>query len=114
LWNLPVHRWCVRHVYNPLLKKGFSREVAALFVFFFSAVGHEYIVSIPLGFVSCYAFLAIILQSPIQYFESYFNKILKIQDSQLGNVMFWITVCVVGEPICIGIYYYLYIMHKNQ
>lgn len=25
LWNLPVHRFCLRHVYNPLLKKGYGR-----------------------------------------------------------------------------------------
>lgn len=114
LWNLPVHRWCVRHVYNPLLKKGYSKEIANISVFFVSAIGHEYVVSIPLGFLSFFAFLAMMLQAPMQIIEMRINKILKIENSQLGNVSFWVTVCVVGEPICIAIYYYLYSLHKSS
>ena len=30
LWNLPVHRWCVRHLYKPLLHAGNSRTTAML------------------------------------------------------------------------------------
>lgn len=66
LWNLPVHRWCVRHVYNPLLRRGVNRDVASFAVFFVSAVGHEYVVSVPLGVVSYYAFLAMMVQAPLQ------------------------------------------------
>lgn len=113
LWNQPVHRWCLRHVYNPLLKKGFTKEVSNFLVFFVSAVLHEYIISVPLGFLSFYAFLAMLLQSPLQVIEYRFNKLLKIENSQLGNVSFWVTVCVVGEPVCIAIYYYLYTLHRH-
>jgi diacylglycerol O-acyltransferase-1 len=44
LWNLPVHHWFVRHMYNPLLKRGVSKTKAMLVIFFVSAVAHEYIV----------------------------------------------------------------------
>lgn len=46
LWNLPVHFWFIRHVYNPLLKRGVSKSNAMLLVFFISAVAHEYLVFI--------------------------------------------------------------------
>jgi diacylglycerol O-acyltransferase-1 len=65
LWNLPVHYWCVRHVYNPLLKKGVNRTVANFSVFLVSAICHEYLVSVPLGLASYWAFIAMLLQSPM-------------------------------------------------
>jgi diacylglycerol O-acyltransferase-1 len=109
MWNLPVHYWFIRHLYNPLLKKGYSKSAANLTVFLISAVAHEYLVSVPLGVISFYAFLAMILQSPIIYLEKKLNKALKIDTSQLGNVSFWISYCILGQPICVSIYYYLYV-----
>jgi hypothetical protein len=106
---LPVHYWFIRHLYNPLLKKGYSKSAANLTVFLISAVAHEYLVSVPLGVISFYAFLAMILQSPIIYLEKKLNKALKIDTSQLGNVSFWISYCILGQPICVSIYYYLYV-----
>lgn len=44
-WNMPVHRWCVRHVYIPVVDMGYSRTAASLIVFFISAFFHEYLVS---------------------------------------------------------------------
>lgn len=44
-WNMPVHRWCVRHVYIPMVDMGYNRSVASLFVFFISAFFHEYLVN---------------------------------------------------------------------
>jgi diacylglycerol O-acyltransferase-1 len=110
-----VHYWFIRHLYNPLLKRGVSKLVANLLVFLVSAVAHEYLVSVPLGVASYYAFLAMLLQSPMIYVEMQFNKLLKLEDSELGNVSFWISYCIIGQPICVCIYYYLYInkeMHR--
>lgn len=104
-----MHYWCVRHVYNPLLKKGVNRNLANFSVFFVSAIAHEYLVSVPLGLSSYWAFLAMMLQSPLVEIELILHRFLKLEDSQLGNVTFWITVCVIGEPICVSIYYYLYV-----
>jgi hypothetical protein len=38
---------------------------ANLLVFFVSAIAHEYLVDIPLGVTSYYAFLAMMLQAPV-------------------------------------------------
>ena len=34
----------LRHVYNPMLKRGVSKSMAMFIVFIFSSLGHEYIV----------------------------------------------------------------------
>jgi diacylglycerol O-acyltransferase-1 len=62
-WNLPIHRWCVRHVYKPVM--GFSGGnglVASLVVFLLSAFLHEYIISVPLNIFKAYAFLGMMSQ----------------------------------------------------
>lgn len=44
-WNMPVHRWCVRHVYLPIVELGYGKAAAVLVVFFISAFFHEFLVS---------------------------------------------------------------------
>lgn len=61
LWNLPVHNWLIRHLYNPLLKRGYTKVTSSFIVFFVSAFFHEWIVSGALGFVSIHAFMAMML-----------------------------------------------------
>ncbi|CAI5526138.1 unnamed protein product [Closterium sp. Naga37s-1] len=41
LWNMPVHRWMVRHIYFPCLSIGLTKPLAVFVVFFLSAVFHE-------------------------------------------------------------------------
>lgn len=43
-WNIPVHRWAVRHVYKPIVNNGYSKLTASVVVFFVSAFFHEYLV----------------------------------------------------------------------
>lgn len=47
LWNMPVHYWLVRHVYFPCIRVGMSKKGATFVVFFFSAVLHEVLISVP-------------------------------------------------------------------
>jgi diacylglycerol O-acyltransferase-1 len=44
-WNLPVHNFMVRHIYNPLLTRNVPKVIASFLVFFISGIGHEYIVN---------------------------------------------------------------------
>ena len=46
-WNLPVHNYFIRHVYIPMVKRGWGKEFASATVFFISAVLHELIVAVP-------------------------------------------------------------------
>ena len=64
-WNLPVHFFFIRHCYTPLLKRGWSKLAANLLVFLISAIAHEYLVDVPLGITSYYAFLAMLMNAPV-------------------------------------------------
>ena len=68
-WNLPVHRWCVRHVFKPVASNTGSKLVASLVVFFLSAFLHEYVISIPLNIFKAYGFLGMMFQ--VRYTHSY-------------------------------------------
>ena len=61
-WNLPVHRWAVRHLYKPCLSRGYSPGMASFVVFLVSALLHEYLVSVPLRMLKAYAFIGMLLQ----------------------------------------------------
>lgn len=113
-WNLPVHFFFLRHVYNPLLRRGYSKNFANITVFFFSALAHEYVVSIPLKLVTWWAFLAMMMQAPVIIIQKKFGNILKISNSELGNVSFWISFCFVGQPIVVFIYYVLFMKNYTN
>lgn len=55
----------VRHLYNPLLKRGISKNIANIIVFLISALAHEYLVSGSLGIVEWWAFWGMMINSPI-------------------------------------------------
>ena len=105
---MPVHFFFIRHVYTPLLKRGWSKVGANIFVFFTSAIAHEYLVNVPLGVVSYFAFVGMMLQAPVIIIEKKLSKVLNLQDSELGNVSFWVFFCFLGQPTCLFIYYSLY------
>ncbi|CAK9144145.1 unnamed protein product [Ilex paraguariensis] len=41
MWNMPVHKWMVRHIYFPCLRNGIPKGVAVLISFLVSAIFHE-------------------------------------------------------------------------
>ena len=103
-----MHFFFIRHVYTPLLKRGWTKLSANILVFFASALAHEYLVCVPLGVWTYYAFAAMMLQAPAIFIEKIMSKALKLQNSELGNVSFWLFFCFLGQPICFFIYYSLY------
>lgn len=86
---------------------------ANLIVFFVSAVAHEYLVSVPLGFLSYWAFLAMLMQAPAIFIQKKLDKLLRIENSELSNVSFWIFFCIVGQPLVVFIYYSMYTDYIN-
>ncbi len=62
LWNMPVHKWLLRTVYFPLLRRKVGRFSAMLAVFLVSAVFHELVLGVPLGMLRGWAFAGIMLQ----------------------------------------------------
>ncbi|KAM3132959.1 hypothetical protein pb186bvf_014955 [Paramecium bursaria] len=114
LWNIPVHHWLVRHIYLPCLKSGLSKSTANMIVFFISALGHEYIVSASLGIIEYWAFIGMIMQAPVIQIQKKIEKIFKLQNSQLGNLMFWCSFCIIGQPILIFVYYFRFLEKLNK
>eukprot|EP00977_Amphora_coffeiformis_P012268 scaffold3034_cov173-Amphora_coffeaeformis.AAC.4 len=83
LWNMPVHYWLIRHVYFPCIRLKLGRTGATFVVFLLSAILHE--VAVPLVGIT---------------------KILNRRQpgSSIGNLVFWLSFCVVGQPIAVLLY----------
>lgn len=105
-WNMPVHRWAVRHLYIPVVGMGYNKTVGGLTVFFVSAFFHEYLVSVPLKTFKIWAFLGMMGQVPL----SHISKFMETKcGPRWGNVVVWASV-IVGQPLCIMIYYHDYVI----
>ncbi|EDQ89779.1 uncharacterized protein MONBRDRAFT_20830 [Monosiga brevicollis MX1] len=107
-WNIPVHKWAVRHVYRPLVGQGFSKLQAQLAVFFLSAVFHELLVSVPLCMFRMWAFTAMAMQVPLALFaDRHFNG------SQYGNVVVWASLFF-GQPAAVMLYVQAYLAQQQR
>nr|CDS25260.2 hypothetical transcript [Hymenolepis microstoma] len=109
-WNIPVHRWCRRHIYKPLLIRGFTRFMASCVVFFVSAFFHEFMVSVPLKMPRMWAFLGMLGQLPYALLVQHFCP----KGGKLGNMAVWLTL-IVGQPLAIYMYFHdYYILRYHQ
>lgn len=104
-WNIPIHRWCRRHVYEPMLRNNFSKFQASCFVFFCSAFFHEYVVSVPLRMIKPWAFLSMLMQVPLAVVTSYMKN-------PWGNFVVWLSL-IIGQPLAIMIYYHDYLVEHQ-
>ncbi|GMH92448.1 hypothetical protein TrST_g1899 [Triparma strigata] len=102
LWNLPVHMWMVRHLYMPSIRAHVPPMFANLIVFLFSAVLHEYLISVPFHMVRLWSFLGMMGQVPLVFLTKYLDR--KFKGSSVGNIIFWLTFCVLGQPCAILLY----------
>lgn len=102
LWNMPVHFWLVRHLYFPCVRAGMPKGMASLMVFLLSAVMHEVLISVPFHMIRPWSFIGMVMQIPLVGITKYFWK--KFPGSSFGNITFWLTFCVVGQPMAILLY----------
>jgi len=102
LWNLPVHYWLIRHLYFPSIRKGANKHFAIFIVFFFSAVMHEVLISIPFHMIRPWSFLGMMGQIPLIAITKYLSKTWP--GSSVGNIIFWLSFCIVGQPTAILMY----------
>lgn len=100
-WNIPVHKWCLRHFYKPMLKRGVSKWTAQTAVFLASAFFHEYLVSVPLKMFRLWAFMGMAAQIPLAWFVSKFLR------GNYGNAAVWISL-IIGQPIAVLMYVHDY------
>uniref|UniRef100_A0A3P9DUC0 O-acyltransferase n=1 Tax=Maylandia zebra TaxID=106582 RepID=A0A3P9DUC0_9CICH len=107
-WNIPVHKWCLRHFYKPLLRRGFSKMFSQSAVFFLSAFFHEYLVSVPLRMFRLWAFMGMMAQLPLAWFVGCFLR------GNYGNAAVWISI-IIGQPFAVLMYVHdYYVIHYRQ
>lgn len=110
-WNMPVHRWCVRHLYIPIVDLGYNKTLAALTVFFLSAFFHEYLVSVPLQTFKIWAFMGMMGQVPLSFISKQMENNF---GPRWGNIIVWASI-ILGQPLCIMMYYHDYVIkHYND
>lgn len=105
-WNMPVHRWAVRHLYIPLIEAGHTRVIATTAVFFISAFFHEFLVSVPLRTFKTWAFMGMMGQVPLSLISRWVEKRL---GPRWGNMTVWASL-ILGQPLCIMMYYHDYVV----
>lgn len=107
-WNIPVHKWCLRHFYKPLLRRGFSKMISQSAVFFLSAFFHEYLVSVPLRMFRLWAFTGMMAQLPLAWFVGHFLR------GNYGNAAVWISL-IIGQPFAVLMYVHdYYVLHYRE
>ncbi|KAL8488111.1 hypothetical protein ACS0TY_024409 [Phlomoides rotata] len=104
MWNMPVHKWIVRHIYFPCIRNGIPKGVAVLVAFLVSAVFHELCIAVPCHMFKLWAFFGILLQVPLVIVTNYLQD--KFKNSMVGNMMFWCSFCIFGQPMCVLLYYH--------
>lgn len=98
-WNIQVHLWLKKYIYNISIENGISNNNSVFLVFLFSAFLHEYLISIILKKICGWFFLSILASFILFYFDDLFrNRILKY-------LFFWILFSCIGQPLLVYFYY---------
>ncbi|KAG9788030.1 Diacylglycerol O-acyltransferase 1 [Exophiala dermatitidis] len=104
-WNKPVYHFMRRHIYSPLVGRGWSPQAASALVFVFSGFLHELAVGVPCHNILGVAFLGMVLQLPlIQCTEPLTRK--DGTGKVIGNCIFWINFVFVGQPLAAMLYFF--------
>ncbi|PVI04616.1 diacylglycerol O-acyltransferas-like protein 1 [Periconia macrospinosa] len=105
-WNKPVTNFMRRHVYSPLVGRGWSPSAAQLAVFVLSGVLHELCVGIPTHNVIGVAFAGMMVQIPLILLTDRLQRVKGIRGKVAGNVIFWISFCIMGQPLAALLYFF--------
>ena len=76
-WNLIISNCCYSYILLPLVKRGWSRTTAISFIFFVSAVAHETLIGLSMGFFMPIIFIFACMFIPYAIFSSIFSSIIK-------------------------------------
>ncbi|KAG0017682.1 hypothetical protein BGZ82_000680 [Podila clonocystis] len=104
-WNKPVYTFFKRHVYLPLITKGWNPITASIIIFTISAILHEVLIGFPTHMILGYAFAGMFFQIPLIAMTAPLEK-WRGPGSGLGNMIFWVSFTIVGQPACALLYYY--------
>ncbi|KAH6687297.1 diacylglycerol O-acyltransferase [Plectosphaerella plurivora] len=105
-WNKPVNQYFKRHVYMPMVGRGWKPFHASVLVFFISAVLHEVLVGVPTHNIIGVAFLGMFLQLPLVALTAPLEKMQSPTGRMLGNCIFWVSFTILGQPFAALMYFY--------
>lgn len=105
-WNKPVTHFMKRHIYAPLIGRGWSPNAAQIVVFTLSGILHELLVGVPTHNVIGVAFAGMMLQIPLIGVTDRLQKMRGVNGKVAGNVIFWISFCLVGQPLAALLYFF--------
>ncbi|KAF8981656.1 hypothetical protein BGZ46_002465 [Entomortierella lignicola] len=105
LWNKPVYTFFKRHCYLPMITSGVKPLYATFVIFTFSAILHEVLIGIPTHMIYGYAFAGMFFQIPLIILTEPLGK-WRGRGSGLGNMIFWVSFTILGQPACALLYYY--------
>lgn len=107
-WNIPVHKWCLRHFYKPMLRRGVNKFLAQTAVFLVSAFFHEFLVSVPLKMFRLWAFMGMMAQVPLAWFVG------RYLNGNYGNAAVWMSL-IIGQPVAVLMYVHdYYVIHYGS
>lgn len=105
-WNKPVYHFMRRHIYSPLVGRGWSHQAASAWVFIFSGLLHELAVGVPAHNILGVAFLGMIVQLPLIMVTEPLGHKSGAKGKVMGNCIFWINFVFVGQPLAAMIYFF--------
>lgn len=105
-WNKPVYSFFRRHIYSPMLGRGWSGRSAMLVVFTVSALLHELLVGVPTHNIIWVAFLGMMFQIPLIALTGFLEKLTSPAGKLIGNCIFWVSFTILGQPAAALIYFY--------
>ncbi|XP_022863632.1 diacylglycerol O-acyltransferase 1A-like [Olea europaea var. sylvestris] len=85
---------------------------AVLVSFLVSAIFHELCIAVPCHMFKLWAFIGIMFQVPLVIVTNYLQN--KFKNSMVGNMVFWCFFCIVGQPMCVLLYYHDMINRKTD
>jgi len=65
---------------------------------------HEVLISLPFHMIRPWAYLGMMGQLPLVWITKYMTKHMFPGKPSMGNIVFWLSFCIVGQPMAILLY----------
>jgi len=99
-WNFIVHNFIHRHVFTELVLLHYSKQTAMWITFILSAVIHEYVIAVSLGFYKPILLLMFLIPGVLFiYLTKMFGR-----GSRAWNIFMW-SMLIVGHGVLFGLYF---------
>ena len=86
--------------------RGWSSWSASAAVFVFSGILHELLVGVPTHNILGVAFVGMVVQLPLISVTMPLEKMQEVNGKLIGNCIFWISFCLVGQPLAALLYFF--------